>query len=79
MTMQISLSRSLNDALIRGAGLEYDIKTLKRLGKVQEQGNESAVRSYDQLANVRKMNWGSPRADRQRKRKAEEITRRCWS
>ncbi|MDT2236660.1 hypothetical protein P7H19_10625 [Paenibacillus larvae] len=72
---------SLNDALIKRAGLEYDIKTLEETQqRLREQGNESAVRSYDQLIKRKKDELGARReADRQRKRKAEEITRRCWS
>ncbi|MDT2266369.1 hypothetical protein P7H12_26010 [Paenibacillus larvae] len=57
--MQISLSQVLNDALIKRAGLEYDIKTLEETQqRLREQRNESAVRSYDQLIKRKKDELG---------------------
>ncbi|QHZ52303.1 phage tail tape measure protein [Paenibacillus larvae] len=50
---------SLNDALIKRAGLEYDIKTLEETQqRLREQGNVSAVRSYDQLIKRKKDELG---------------------
>ncbi|PCK72150.1 hypothetical protein PL1_2033 [Paenibacillus larvae subsp. larvae B-3650] len=63
---------SLNDALIKRAGLEYDIKTLEETQqRLREQGNESAVRSYDQLIKRKKDELGL--AEKQIDRENEKL------
>ncbi|MEV3552915.1 phage tail tape measure protein [Paenibacillus larvae] len=63
---------SLNDALIKRAGLEYDIKTLEETQqRLREQGNESAVRSYDQLIKRKKDKLGL--AEKQIDRENEKL------
>ncbi|MDT2262356.1 hypothetical protein P7H12_00010 [Paenibacillus larvae] len=73
MTMQISLVTSPNDALIKRAGLEYDIKTLEETQQRLRSVFELPYVCHDQLIKRKKDELGARReADRQRKRKASK-------